>query len=279
MYPTVCCLLGLWRYVTATGFTTYDATDEARTLLATINPDDLKRPETWRRLAILVELEPERDLLPVRAKYDGASYTIGLNYLSTDGVSLWHTLADAVVDVLNGEHPPKVRRAIGFRPGPLQDGLLPVDLMGNPAYRVDPATDDVFQRLVELRSELKARRDAARASGQIDLADVLDADQLALKILANAITYGIYIELNVTDSDDLVDLTCHGRSDEPFSWRSRQMEAPGTVLPSAPRHAYHWWCPADAWTRGASRPRGRPRLGFVRYRFDDDRAARWDGRA
>jgi hypothetical protein len=227
MYPTVCSLMGLWRYVTGAGIETYDATAEARALLASITALDLQQPETWTRLGILVELEPACDLLPVRGKYDGQGYTIGLNYLSTAGVAVWCTLADAMVAVINGDHAPTIRRAVGFLPGPILEGLRPVDLMGKPTYRVDPATDDVFRRLIELRTELKAKRDAARTAEETDLAEQYDTDQLALKIMANATSYGIFIELNVTDSDDPIEVTCFGRTDEPFSGKIHQTETPG----------------------------------------------------
>jgi hypothetical protein len=227
MYPTVCSLMGLWRYVIADGIETYDATEEAQSILATTTAADLQRPDMWSRLGILVELEVEGDLLPVRGKYDGEGYTIGLNHLSTDGVAVWYTLADAIVARVNGGHIPTVRRAIGFRPGSIQAGLHSVDLMGNPAYRVDPATDDVFRRLIELRTELKAKRDIARAAGDDDIAEQFDADQLALKIMANATSYGIFIELNVTESDDAIEVVCFGRDAEPFPRRTHQTESPG----------------------------------------------------
>lgn len=227
MYPTACSLMGLWRYVIADGIETFDATEEARSLLATTTAADLQRPDTWLRLAMLVELEPVRDLVPVRGKYDGEGYTIGLNYLSTDGIAVWYTLADAIVARINGGHLPMVRRAIGFRPLPIQAGLRSVDLMGNPTYRVDPATDDVFRRLIELRSELKAKRDVARAAGDNDIADQFGADQLALKIMANATSYGIFIELNVTTSDDAIEVMCFGRDVRPFPRRTHQTESPG----------------------------------------------------
>lgn len=99
--------------------------------------------------------------------------------------------------------------------------------MGNPAYRVEPASDDVFRWLVELRTELKGKRDAASAAGELDLAEEYDSDQLALKIMANATSYGIFIELNVTDSDDPIDVSCHGRADEPFGRSTHQTQTPG----------------------------------------------------
>jgi hypothetical protein len=81
--------------------------------------------------------------------------------------------------------------------------------------RVDPASDDNFVRLVELRTQIKAKRDQARALGDLR-AERLDTDQVALKIELNSMGYGISIELDVTDSDELVTVVCFGGSDEPF---------------------------------------------------------------
>ena len=43
MYPTVCTLMGLWRYVTAQGIDWSESTDEIQTLLGNIHYDDLKK--------------------------------------------------------------------------------------------------------------------------------------------------------------------------------------------------------------------------------------------
>ena len=227
MYPSVCTLMGLWRYVIADGIETYDATAQTRSLLATITADDLQRPDTWTQLTTIVEVAPDGDLLPVRGKYAGAGYTIGLNHLSTEGVPVWYTLADVIVAVILGGTVPTIRKAIGIRPGSIQSGLRSVDLMGNPAYRVDPTTDDVFRRLIELRTELKAKRDGATQGADGSLAEQYDADQLALKIMANATSYGIFIELNVTEIDDPIKVECFGRADGTFARKTHQTESPG----------------------------------------------------
>jgi hypothetical protein len=212
MYPTVCTLMGLWRFVTASGMTWTDTTAASQAFLDRVTLDALQRPETWRELTTLVELVPDHDLLPVRAKFDHTSYTIGLNFLSTNGPAVWYPLADLVNAKLNGEHVPVIRRAITFTPGGPQKKLRPIDLMGNPDYRVDPSRDDVFRRIIELRSAVKAGEKAAKRRGEAALADELKAEQQALKIIANATSYGIFIELNVAEETSPVDVTCYGRA-------------------------------------------------------------------
>lgn len=181
MYPTCCVLLGLWRYLVAESIVARDVTEEIRTLLPSLTVDEFQKPSTWRRMAAIVQLDPEDDLLPLRGLYgESSSPTIGLNFVSGEGQPMWYALPDVVNAATNTGCVPRVLRAIGFEPGPLQEGLTPIDLMGNPAYRVDPATDDVIRRLIELRSDIRARRKAAARAGQMEEAVRLEAEQHAL---------------------------------------------------------------------------------------------------
>jgi hypothetical protein len=84
MYPTVCTLMGLWRFVIAQGMERSDATENIRSLVNSISLDDMQRREFWPVLKTLVRVSPNADIFPVRAKYDGKSQTIGLNYLTSD---------------------------------------------------------------------------------------------------------------------------------------------------------------------------------------------------
>lgn len=184
MYPTVNALMGLWRYVIAKELVWRDATSEARGLLETVTADGLANRAAWLKLTTLVRVRPDRDLFPVRAKYcDGPMHTIGLNCLTcTSG--LWMTMADCIVAKLLSGKSPEILEAIHFEPGPPQADLKPIDLFGNADYRVDPTTEDVFARLVDLRDEAKAK---------------LDPIQQAIKIIANATSYGIFIEVQRDD--------------------------------------------------------------------------------
>ena len=96
MYPTVCTLQGLWRFVIAAGLDWHDATAEAEAFLAGCELGSLQDPVTWKQLPTLVKILPDRDIFPIRAEYgEDAIATIGLNYLSSDS-GLWFTLADCV---------------------------------------------------------------------------------------------------------------------------------------------------------------------------------------
>ena len=212
MYPTVCTLMGLWRFVIAGGFDTEDATEWTRDFLATTHLADWQHPATWEALPVLVRIQPDDDVLPVRAAYDGrGARTIGLNHLTTRH-PLWYTLADCVASTLLTGKAPTVIDAIRFRPRAPQEGLQPVMLMGNGAYRVDPYGDDLYRRLIELRQTLRATQ---------------PEEAQALKILANSTSYGIFLELNVEDEDRLTERTAYGPDDAGFSTWLHATETPG----------------------------------------------------
>jgi hypothetical protein len=47
MYPTVCVLMGLWRFVIAQGMEWSDSTERVRDLVNSISLEQLQRPEFW----------------------------------------------------------------------------------------------------------------------------------------------------------------------------------------------------------------------------------------
>jgi hypothetical protein len=227
MYPTVCVLMDLWRFVMAERLEWQDATDEIQTLLDTIKVGGMQRPEIWSQLAVLVEVEPDADIFPVRAEYDDdGQYTIALNHLTSDQ-PLWFTLADCIGSTILATKSPKIRRAIRFSPVSVQPDLQTIDLFGNPDYCVDPLRENFHRRLIDLRSMVQAEQKAARQAGDIARAEVLDTVQRAIKILANATSYGIYVELNVDEQDKLREVICYGHDGKPFSSFVRNVEEPG----------------------------------------------------
>ena len=211
MYPTVNALMGLWSFVIGDGFQWRDGTVQARELLNAADAETFRDPRAWLGLRMIVRVRPNNDLFPVRAKYDGQTHTIGLNFLTYRGY-LWMTLADCVaVKILSGKAP-VVEEAIAFEPGPPQPNLRPVDLFGDPAYRVDPINDDVFARLIDLR-------DAAKTKG--------DPLQQAIKIIANATSYGVFIEIIRDDAPKAEPICIYGPNGEHRPTTSKALEQPG----------------------------------------------------
>jgi len=213
MYPTVNALIGLHDFLTADGFETHDATDEVRTFLADLSLADLQDKAKWRELCVIVELEPEEDLLPVRAPYnpDKNTLTIGLNHL-TSKTPLWYALPDlAASKILTGKTP-RILRAKGFRPGSRQQDLQAVHLMGRADCLLDPNASDLFTAIINMRDRAKA----------ID-----DPIEKHLKILANSTGYGVYAEIIRDDAPKPEPLELFGPDGELSSLTSTALEEPG----------------------------------------------------
>jgi hypothetical protein len=226
MYPSVCTLQGLWRFVIATGVDWRDATAETQAFLRDCDLAALQHPKTWGQLPTLVRVKPDSDIFPVRARYgqDGIP-TIGLNYLSADR-GLWFTLADCIASKLLTGKPPEIDEAIRFTPRPIQRNLKSIDIAGNPKYAIRPARDDFYKRLIDLRRSVKSAAGAATSQGEKER---LNSEQLALKILANATSYGIFVELNVEHSDKPETRQIHA-GEGSFQSPSKHIENPGNFF-------------------------------------------------
>lgn len=223
MYPTVCTLMGLWRFVIAQGMTWRDGTDEIRELLDNLTLSDLQNPLTWPKLTVLVQVVPDKDIFPVRARYEEMGQaTIGLNHLTSD-VPLWFTFADCLASKLLNGRAPEIANALIFEPNAKQQSLKPVAISGNPAYTVDPRTDDFYRHLIELRTELKHKRECANGPNR----EALDTEQNALKIAANATSYGVFVEVNVKERAKRQRTLVHNGVFDPFEVETDKEEAPG----------------------------------------------------
>ncbi len=213
---------GYGKFVIAQGMDWTSSTDRVRSLLETVSLDDLKRPEFWPLLSTIVRVAPQADIFPVRTKYDGQSQTIGLNYSDKRETALVHARRCHRLQVAERQGP-TIIEAITFSPKEPQTSLRAVTIAGNPDYLVDPANDDFFKRLIDLRTTIKARLKNATALNR----DALDSEQQALKILANSTSYGIFVEINVADLDAPEKLICYGPDGEGFSVDPKKIEEPG----------------------------------------------------
>lgn len=226
MYPTVCSLMGLWRFVIAKNKVTRDATDEVKAILSKVSLDALQSEEAWLNLSILVRVKSAKDIFPVRTKYQKAqTATIGLNKL-TCSKPLWFTLADCIASKLLSGKSPEIVEAIGYAPGPMQSGLRPMNIMGNADYNIDPAKDDFYKRVIELRHETKEQLRFASEEN----APSLDAAQRNLKTTANSTSYGIFIENNVTDMMGKSKLSVYNGIDDPFGTEKNKIEETGVFF-------------------------------------------------
>ena len=209
MYLSIRVLIGAWRDVIAESLVAEVATDEVRHLLAHICLDDLPRPETWESLNAIVQIEPDGDLLPARARYGPdlqgvppAPRTTGLHPISFPDGTLWFALPDLVYSVLATGKVPRVVRALRLVPYGIQPDLHPIDLLGDPNFHFDPSSDDFYEALIRLREQLKLQRDDARARGHEERYREIKAKLGGLKPMSNAATHGVPLETGVQPASE-----------------------------------------------------------------------------
>ena len=209
MYPTVNSLMKLWRFVIAGEIRVVDhCQEEIVQFLSELkaDPDKLFKPETWERMPAFVKLIPDGDILPCRSRYNAASrdWQVGVNYLYSEknnpDHALWFSLPDVVVSILLTGKIPKIVDAFRIEAHGTLPDLKSVKLRG--AVEVNPTTIDFFKVVIEERQRLSTRTDLSEIEKER-----LD---LALKVLANAASYGIYAEMIRQESDKQIKTTCYG---------------------------------------------------------------------
>jgi len=194
MYPTIFTLMDLWKFLTAERITYFDSTEETKELISKICLNSLTDPSLYPRLITIVQVQPENDILPIRAHYgeDKNVYNIGINYV-TSQMPLWYTFPDAITSMLLTGRAPKIIRAISFRPQGIQRDLKPIEIPGG--ITITPERNFI-KSLIEYRKRIQEKRDNAKDRAQRERFDVI---QNQLKILANAASYGIFIEVITED--------------------------------------------------------------------------------
>lgn len=216
MYPTVDALMDLHRLQLAKSIEVEECGPWLRELLSSVQLTDCFDPALWPSLVGFALVAPDGDVLPVRAAFDGKTFGIGVNPV-TSSEPLWYTFADCVASTLLTGKPPTIMRAIRLVPR----GVIAVRVIKvRGTLEVDPSVGDPMAAMVEERQ--RVRRSALPK---------LERDRLsaALKLLVNAGSYGIYSEVNPRDRHKGVTepVTVHGRKDEPFVNRVEAPEDPG----------------------------------------------------
>lgn len=224
MYPTVCTLMRLWKFVIAQGFDWIDWTEQTKAILATVSLSDVQKPDFWKDLHVIVQIHPDDDVLPVRAAYEGQSRNIGVNYLSSE-VPFWYTLADCIAAKLLGNRPVRVIRAFKFVPREPQPGLQPIRIGGRDDLLIDPITDDFYRLIILLRGEEQSKE---KAAGQTKTAEKHASHQMMLKLLANSTSYGIFAEQNVQSYALKRRVECYDTDGARFVVASGSIEEPGS---------------------------------------------------
>jgi hypothetical protein len=224
MYPTVNSLMGLWELVTARRIRIVDhCKADVEALLGKLTRECLFDPACWKGFAAFVKVMPNDDILPGRSKYSAESndWQVSVNYVDAENENpdsaLWVSLPDVIASVILTGRIPKIIDVFRLEPVGKLPGLKPIALRG--AIEIDPKRQDFFKVVIEERKRLASRADAPDVEKHR-----LDK---ALKILANATSYGIYAEMIRQESAKSVNVTCYGLDPKPFTCRVTHPEIPG----------------------------------------------------
>lgn len=166
---------------------------------------------------------PNGDILPSRSKYSQVSndWQVAVNHLhaldQAGSEGLWYSLPDVAASVLLTGKVPKIIDAFKLIPEGKQRHLRSVLLNGEAP--VNPRTQDLFRTVIEQRKSLSKEKNAPR--------EEMDRLDKALKVFANASSYGIYAEMNRQETEKRVRLKCQGIDPEPFECSVMHPEKPG----------------------------------------------------
>lgn len=214
MYPTTHTLLDLQRFLVAETIGCEDATNEIQALIDTVTPAQLLQQEIWPRLCAIVELEPNDDILPVRADYGTGSRSIGVNYLTAP--PLWYALPDVLQSFILTGRRSRIRRALKLTAEGQLSSLRSVNLRGT--VSIDPRREMIFKRVIEERYRIQH-------DGRLSSAEREARDRF-LKTFANATSYGIHAELN-RDEPQSRPFVVDVYADRYFQTRVHAEEKPG----------------------------------------------------
>jgi hypothetical protein len=147
--------------------------------------DECFDPGFWPTLTGFALIDPNDDILPVRAAYDGKTWGIGVNPLTSDE-PLWYSLADCAASALLSGKGVRALRVIRLRPKGGSNSLRPVKLRGT--VEIDPMVRDPMVTITEERQRVKRNNELPQREK--------DRIQASLKVVGSAGSYGIYSEFN-----------------------------------------------------------------------------------
>jgi hypothetical protein len=195
-YPTINSLMRLQALDIAerVGVVEGGPSGEAAQFLRGVTLADLQRKQTRPKLRGVALVRPDNDILPVRTVYhangaqDSASPTlraqqIGVNVV-VSGPPTWYAFADIIASKILTGKCPQILRTIVLEPHGVQGRLQPIEFFGDPAYTIDLHNDDLFQRVIDMRAQVKSTNKPMA---------------LGLKLLANSTAYGSKIEFIVDE--------------------------------------------------------------------------------
>jgi DNA polymerase elongation subunit (family B) len=239
-YPTINILLGLQDLMLAERIKIIEGDDQGEDVLflssVSIEPAPAKAGEqssphsllgedktanfaTWRRLCGYALVDPAGGVWPKRTIHqddddddnDRAAINVGVNEIE-HGPYVWVSYLDILASKFITGTMPRIFKTKRIVPDPKygrQSDIRKVKLFGDENYIIDLTLPGVelFQTIIEMRGELKAKRDTF-PKGSAEYAR-LDAMQLALKLIANSTSYGIVVQFDVDERETTTKFTTY----------------------------------------------------------------------
>jgi len=156
--------------------------EELAALLQAVTPEWLLDASNWKRLAGFARIVPDGDVLPLRAKYRGNSWQIGVNYVhaSSDDPEdrLWYAWPDLVASMLLMARSRGSWRPFRIVPIGKAKGLKTLAFRGQ--VPIGPRSQDFFQAVIEeasaTRGSHRSQRHRARSAAAASLKTLGSAD-------------------------------------------------------------------------------------------------------
>jgi hypothetical protein len=146
-YPTVNTNMGNWEIVTAKRVSFPESTREIRKFLKKVTLDKCFEPSFWKKLRFFALIQPEGDILPVRAPFDPKDPE-HLNIADSHFTSekpVWVAGPDIVASIIRMGRVPHVLKAIRVVAHGRQPRMKSIMLRG--VVEINPYRDDFFKCL------------------------------------------------------------------------------------------------------------------------------------
>ncbi len=230
MYPAVSKLLGLQEPMAANRVVARDSEaepgllEQAQRFLEGLTLEDVLEKDTWKELRGIALVEPNGDLLPIRADWQSEALGIAQCYVDAAREPSWWALPDLAASRIRVPHAPVLKRVILLHAEKPAPSLRPISLAGR---RLDLRKHNLYSSLIETR-EAKGKED--------------ERWDRFLKVVANSL-YGITAEMNP-------ERTVDGKEAQVAVHALRSFDSP-TKLPEGPGRFF--FAPVAALTTAGAR--------------------------
>ena len=247
-YPFVNDAMGLDRFRIAEGIEVRECRQRIVELLGKTANEllaFLQERKNWEQLCCFVRVKLDRNIVPIRASFDGDSLNIATTHV-TSPYPTWYALPDILGSkLLDESRPIKVLEAFELLPVGEVKGLKKWEFFGDKNYELDPYKHKIFTRMIDMRTDIKAQRDEAKKTfgEEADEYFELDGKQAHLKETANGGSYGVPVQIDVNkrntkrscivyDGDGLKHAVLHKHVEKPGEYFAGPI---GCLIPSGGR--------------------------------------------